>query len=334
MGRLIALVALVAACLVLATPAGAQPDWRPTVAESVKVPAYPGDFPDPFVLVDNGVYWAYSTGSAGRDLQVISSTDLRNWSQPENPLGTCPAGTTTQCGFPSWATRGFTWAPAVAKVGDQYLMYYTLRQTASDLQCVSVAVSTSPGGPFIDNSSEPLVCQRRHGGSIDASPFAVGGARYLLWKSDDNALGAQTHLWGQQLSADGLTLLRRTPTRLLDQTRSWQAPAIEGPSMIANAGSYVLFYGAGPWDSSQASIGWARCASPLGPCINQSVFGPWLASQPGAQGPSGPATFTDSAGATRFAYHAWTGAVGYPSGGVRSLFIGQLTFSYGRPVLS
>jgi hypothetical protein len=161
----------------------------------------------------------------------------------------------------------------------------------------------------------------------------ANGTRYLLWKSDDNAVGAQTHLWGQQLSADGLTLVG-TPTRLLDQTRSWQAPAIEGPSMIANGGSYVLFYGAGPWDSSQASIGWARCTSPLGPCTNQSVFGPWLASQPGAQGPSGPATFTDSAGATRFAFHAWTRAVGYPADGVRSLFIGQLTFSNGRPVLS
>jgi beta-xylosidase len=263
---------------------------------------------------------------------VISSTDLQHWSKPDDPL--CPTGTPTPCTFANWATKGFTWAPAVAKVGDNFLMYYTLRQTSSGRQCVSVAVSTSPGGQFVDHSSGPLVCQLDHWGSIDASPFAAGGALYLLWKSDDNAVGAQTHLWGQQLTETGLALVGTTPTRLLDQTRSWQAPAIEGPSMIANGGSYVLFYGAGPWDRSQASIGWARCTSPLGPCTNQSVFGPWLASQPGAQGPSGPAIFTDSAGATRFAFHAWTGGVGYPAGGVRSLFIDQLTFSNGRPVLS
>src|SRR5450631_2301894 len=48
-------------------------------------PAYPGDFPDPFVLPVGGTYWAYATGSAGRNLQVMSSTDLRTWTQPTDP---------------------------------------------------------------------------------------------------------------------------------------------------------------------------------------------------------------------------------------------------------
>jgi len=57
-----------------------------------------------------------------------------------------------------------------------------------------------------------------------------------------------------------------------------------------------------------------------------------LASRDGAQGPSGPAVFVDFAGTLRLAYHAWTGAVGYPAGN-RSLFIDTLGFQADKPVL-
>ena len=33
-------------------------------------PVYAGDFPDPYVVLSGGTYWAYSTGSAGRNLLV------------------------------------------------------------------------------------------------------------------------------------------------------------------------------------------------------------------------------------------------------------------------
>jgi GH43 family beta-xylosidase len=307
------LVAFVAAWLYLAAPASAAPS----------APAYAGDFPDPFVLVSGGQYWAYGTGSAGLNLQVTVSADLQNWSDPVDPLPV----------LPWWATTGFTWAPAVADVRGQFLMYYTVRQTASGRQCISVASADSPEGPFVDDSDGPLVCQLDHLGSIDAAPFAWHGQSYLVWKSEDNAVGAQTHLWAQLLTPDGRGLVGE-PTRLLSQTAAWQSPAIEGPSMLANGKEVILFYGAGDWASEIASVGWASCDTPLGPCTDQSLAGPWLSSRSDAQGPSGPATFTDISGATRFAYHAWTGAIGYPNGGARSLFIGELTFTPdGRPVL-
>lgn len=66
-------------------------------------PAYAGDFPDPSVLLIGGSYWAYSTGSAGRNLQVMSSPDLKTWTAPVDPLPV----------LPSWARRGLTWAPDV-----------------------------------------------------------------------------------------------------------------------------------------------------------------------------------------------------------------------------
>lgn len=290
-------------------------------------PVYPGDFPDPYVLTPatsgTDSYWAYSTGSADRNLQVMRSPDLATWGTVSDPLAT----------LPRWAHPGYTWAPSVVRDGSSFLMYYTVRDAASGRQCISVATATTPAGPFTDISSGPLICQLSHGGSIDPDAFvAPSGRTYLLWKSDDNALGQRTSLWAAQLASSGRALVG-DPVRLLTQDSRWQSPAIEGPSMVAVQGRYYLFYGANRWNSSRAGIGYATCAGPLGPCSDASLDGPWMTSHGTAVGPSGPAVFTDSTG-TRLAYHAWTGAVGYANGGVRSLWIDALSFSSGVPTLA
>ncbi len=279
-------------------------------------PAYGGDFPDPFILNAAGTYWAYATGSAGLNLQVMHSSDLASWSPVSDPLPVLPA----------WAGPGLTWAPGVVARSGGYVMYYSVRNAAAGRQCISVATSTTPGGPFHDTSTGPFICQLDHFGSIDPVPFVDStGALYLIWKSEDNAVGRTTRLWGQRLSADGRSLTG-TPTMLLSQSAAWQSPAIEGPAMIASGGTYYLFYGAAPWDSARAAMGYATCATPLGPCRNASTSGPWMASHGQALGPSGPTFFTGNDGGTRIAYHAWMPVAGYPNGGVRSLWVDTLTF--------
>ncbi len=287
---------------------------HPAAAVST-VPVYGGDFPDPSVILVEGRYWAYSTGSGGRNLQVMSSPDLSTWTAPSDPLPVLPA----------WARPGLTWAPDVLPRAGAFLMYYTTRHAASGRQCISVATSATPGGPFTDTSSGPLLCQLENGGSIDPSPIVTPSGSFLVWKSDDNALGRRSHLWSQQLSNDGRSLVG-SRSLLLSADVGWQGSVIEGPSMVAKNGVYFLFYGANRWDTTKASIGYAWCVSPLGPCLNGSLLGPWMASHGAAVGPSGPDVFVDASGATRLAYHAWAGAVGYGSGGVRSLWIDNLTF--------
>jgi hypothetical protein len=300
--------------------AGASP-----AESSPAAPAYAGDFPDPFIMVLEDTYWAYSTGSAGRNLQVVHSPDLETWSEPLDPLPE----------LPGWARAGHTWAPTVARIDDRFLMYYTVRHAAADRQCISVASADGPTGPFLDERDEPLLCQLERFGSIDPAVFAENGELYLLWKSEDNAGGQPTTLWAQRLAADGLTLLDE-PVHLLDQSHRWQKGIIEGPAMVATGrGDYLLFYGAGDWWSAFAGVGYATCETPLGPCTDQSTGGPWLGARPGALGPAGPAPFVDRDGVSRLAYHAWTEAVGYDHGGARSLFVGTLLLDLsGRPVLS
>jgi beta-xylosidase len=297
-------------------------------SSTFQTPAYAGDFPDPSVMVASGTYWAYSTGSAGRNLQVMSSSDLKSWSQPTDPLPT----------LPTWASTGLTWAPDVIQIGGSFLMYYTVRDTALAMQCVSAATSPTPGGPFTDRSTGPLVCQTGDGGSIDPSPYAdpVSGNLYLLWKSDDNSIGQTTHIWGQALAPGGLSMAAGTsPTLLLSQSAAWQSPVIEGPTIVRNGSNYYLFYGANNWNSSSSGIGYATSRTLLGPYTNQSRYGPWLGSTGKATGPQGPMVFTDRSGATRMGFAAWSGPAGYQNGGVRALWIGTLGFrAFGTPVVS
>ena len=105
--------------------------------------------------------------------------------------------------------------------------------------------------------------------------------------------------------------------------------------MVETSKAFYLFYGAGDWDSSSSAIGYATCATPLGPCTDRSTVGPWLASGPdGAAptGPQGPAVFVDGKGRIRLAFAAWNGPVGYPLG-ARALFTAPLSFANGRPAL-
>jgi beta-xylosidase len=293
-----------------------------SAAASTTAPAFSGDFPDPSLLVVGTTYWAYSTGSGGRNLQVMSSPDLRTWTSPVDPLPV----------LPGWARPGLTWAPAVVAAPGGFLMYYTVHDATSNRQCVSVATSTTPSGPFTDASSAPLLCQLANGGSIDPSPIAAPTGTYLIWKSDDNAVGAPSHLWSQQLSPDGRSLVG-SRSLLLTATAGWQAGVIEGPSMARVGTLYYLFYGANDWSSANAGIGYALCTSPIGPCVNSSAFGPWMGSHGLAVGPSGPDVFVDTAGSMRLAYHAWAGAVGYANGGVRALWIDHVAFSVLRPTI-
>lgn len=301
----------------------------PAQARSID-PAYPGDFPDPYVL-RTGVpgataYYAFSTGNGGRKLQTISSPDKRTWTAPIDALAALPL----------WAdSPGRTWAPAVVRRGDWYRMYYTVRHRGTGRQCISVASVTSLDMPFVDSSTGPLVCQFRRGGSIDPSPFvAPTGRFYLFWKSEDNVNGRPTNLWGQRLGTRGLTRVGAGPTRLLRARQEWQSGLIEGPSMFHRRGRYYLFYGGNRYMSRDAAIGYAICTRPLGGCVNQSTTRAWLRSTRRVAAPGSPEMFTEALGRPMIAYHGWTnGILGYKRGGVRALWIDQVSFSGGQPSL-
>lgn len=296
-------------------------------------PVFDGDFPDPFVLRDDDRYYAFATNAAGKNVRVLTSSDLASFDELPDAL---PA-------LPSWARSNgaLTWAPSVLARGSTFVLYYTARDIVSDFQCIGRAIATKPEGPYVDDSGKPFICQVEGAnalcGSIDASPFVDdNGDAYLLWKSDENApeCGDAPRLWTQRLGLDGLSLLG-SAIELLRRSQSWEAPLIEGPSMLKFEHRYYLFYSANWWESSSYGIGYAECDTAFGPCTKKTLNGALVKSAGDTLGPGGQEFFTDSHGKTWMAYHGWSSPiVGYQNGGVRSLRIDPVEFSGGVPSIA
>lgn len=309
-----------------ATPTTPPQTSAPTALSepSYTNPVYDNDFPDPHIIRVDDTYFAYgTTNGSSVNIRVMSSPDLIEW---ENLGDALPA-------LPKWAmlNSGYTWAPGVVQIEDQFLMYYVARDQDTDRQCIGVAVSDDPAGPFVDPNEDAFICQGDLGGSIDAYPFQDDdGKLYLFWKNDGNCCGLEVALWVQELSPDGLTLVGE-PVKLITRDQPWERPLIENPAMVEHNDQYYLFYSANWWESHEYAIGYAVCETVTGPC-EKPLSGPWLDYEAPVMGPGGQAFFTDEEGDLWMVYHAWTGAaVGYPAG-ERSLHIDQVTFEGDKPV--
>jgi hypothetical protein len=298
-------------------PSGAAtPTWEP---------AYNQDFPDPAVMVYNGLEYAYSTNSDYVNTPWATSTNSTQWA---------PGGSDAMPTLPSWSTSGDTWAPSVEQnASGQFVMWYTIADAVTGTQCISRAVSAAPSGPFIDTNPAPPICQAAVG-SIDPEIFTdpSSGQSYLYWKSDGNSVGEPSLLWGQELDAN-LNLLG-SPTVMLRSDQTWQQNIIEAPDMWFVNGTYYLFYSSNAYNSAFDAVGYATCPSPLGLC-QDSLLNPVLESSSGMSGPGGPSLFDDQGGTLRMAFDAWPGAVGYANGGYRAMYIATVTFgASGQPLFS
>jgi beta-xylosidase len=284
-------------------------------------PVFAFDFPDPDVIRVGSVYYGYATNSAAGNIQMIQSTDLVRWTVDGNALPHLAV----------WARSGGTWAPGVFELNGTFLLYYAVVDGITGKECISVSVAADPQGPFIDNSTAPLVCQLDLGGSIDPSPLLdTSGIPYLVWKSQGTT-GQPSAIWSQQLTADGTGLAGAEAQILIRPSQSWEGDVVEGPFMFLWSGHYYLFYSANNWDSANYAIGVATCQGPTGPCakpLDHALFN----SQEGIAGPGGPSLVSDQGGQLWLAFHAYLPtAVGYPNS--RLLFLRQVTLSDNIPVV-
>lgn len=301
-------------------------------------PVHKVDFPDPFVLLEGGTYYAFSTNAGARHVRAARSSDLTTWEELPDALPE----------LPKWAEPNpeytLTWAPSVIKRGAQYVLFFTTRHQASGFQCIGTATSLVPEGPYDPSgTSKALVCQAappNFCGSIDPEPFydATADKTYLLWKSDDNApaCNKDSRLWAQELSKFTDEFASdSSPVELLKRDQAWESPLVENPSMIFEGGKYYLFYSANWWESASYAVGYAECPNgPRAACVKKTISAPLFKSSGEALGPGGASFFFDATGRRFMAYHAWSAPdTSYPSG-ARSLRIEPVSFVAGAPVIA
>jgi arabinan endo-1,5-alpha-L-arabinosidase len=312
-----------------APSAAAQPTARATASPTPTLapgtfanPVIDQDFPDPDVLKVGDVYYAYATGNfdAKISIQTAQSQDMIDWEMLPDAMPT----------FPAWAEpdHGLVWAPEVTTTADgkSYIIYFAARVAGTSRQCIGMAASAKPTGPFESTAEQPLICQTDQGGSIDPSSFVDDdGARYLLWKNDGNCCGGATWLYIQRISEDGSTL-EGQPTKLIRNDQSWEGAVIEAPTLWKHDGKYYLFYSANDYASPSYAVGYAVADAPLGPY--QKAPRPLVSSsiKDAVVGPGGQDIVVDPQGRTWMLYHTW--AAGY-----RGMNIDELVWEGQKPVL-
>jgi beta-xylosidase len=239
------------------------------------------DLPDPFVLKQGQTYHAFGTGTRiggiQHNVQLVRSTDLRDWSAPVEVL---PAEN-----LPAWVDRGHAqvWAPEVMEIGGRYVLYFnarhkTLTRTERPPEgprvlqrhCIGAALAETPAGPFV-GQPEPLVCEEFPDGVIDAAPFRDGDKLYLYYKDDGNCCGRGSAIHVQELRADGLAVAG--PSRRLvasndgpGEQDDWEWLVVEAPTMVKRGGDYTLFYTGNFFGNQNYSVAYLKCVTPMGPC--------------------------------------------------------------------
>ncbi|WEK35511.1 MAG: family 43 glycosylhydrolase [Candidatus Pseudobacter hemicellulosilyticus] len=246
------IIALVLAFLCLPLIAQPGPGRKNKQSLSFTNPLFPGDYPDPSILVDsNGYYIVHSSFDYYPGLTIWHSKDLLNWTPVISPL-----------------TRyvGSVWAPDLVRHNNKYYIYFPANNTNY------VIVADAINGPW----SEPVDLQI---GNIDPGHIADDkGNRYLYFSSGGYV----------PLAADGLSVTGPMQ-HVYDGwsiPRKWSIECfcMEGPKLFRRGDYYYLTVAqggtAGPGTGHMVIS--ARSKSPVGPWEN-SPFNPIIRAQVNTQ---------------------------------------------------
>lgn len=161
-------------------------------ADKYSNPVIDYSLPDPSIIKgEDGYFYLYATEDI-RNLPIHRSKDLVNWEF----LGTA----FTDENRPDFEPNGGIWAPDINKIGDKYVLYYSMSVWGGEWTCgIGCAVSDRPEGPFKDCGmmfrSNGIKVQN----SIDPFYIEEDGRKYLFW-------GSFRGIYAIELSKDGLTV--------------------------------------------------------------------------------------------------------------------------------
>jgi hypothetical protein len=324
------------------------PTEPPTTTTTVSFPPAPLDMADPdepgiifehnsIDIADASIFWdgnaglyrlyatndASADGSEYRNVPMWTSPNLRDWTLAGDVLPRIPA----------WAQAGHTWAPEIRHFGFIWVLYSTITDAASGLQCIAYSMSLVPEGPFTPDDTGPMICQVDRHGSIDASIFTdFDGSNWILWKSEENtapnALGP-THLYSQRVDERGVPV--GPENLLLTADQPWQDGLIESPSMAWGAMRYWLFVSGGSNATERYSVAATTCAGPAGPCEPATDDKVLIKTNKQGKGPGEQGVAFDNTGNLWLAYNP---SAPFLKEGIRPLALAHVKFAWFGPYVA
>lgn len=206
--------------------------------------------PDPSIIKgEDGYFYLYATEDI-RNLPIHRSKDLVDWKY----VGTA----FTERTRPNFEEKGGLWAPDINKIGDKYVLYYSMSVWGGEWTCgIGCATADKPEGPFTDHGKMFRSNEINVQNSIDPFYIEEGGKKYLFW-------GSFRGIYGIELSDDGLSLKEGATLQQVAGT------AYEGTYIQKKDGYYYFF----------ASIG--SCCEGLNSTYttvvgrSENLFGPYV----------------------------------------------------------
>lgn len=220
----IALISL--ACCLAACSSSGPKEVEPEVTEETYAnPVIDYSLPDPTVIQGNdGYYYLYATEDI-RNLPIHRSKDLVRWES----VGTAFTDQTR----PDFEPEGGIWAPDINKIGDRYVLYYSMSVWGGEWTCgIGCAVADTPAGPFKDCGKLFRSNEINVQNSIDPFYIEDEGKAYLFW-------GSFRGIYAIELNPDGLSIKDGEKPRQIAGT------AYEGTYIHKKNGYYYLFASTG-----------------------------------------------------------------------------------------
>jgi beta-xylosidase len=241
--------------------------------------------PDPFILDVGGKHNDYYSFNTGDLFPVLHSTDLINWRSARLAMNSRPAWVIQTGDWHPWAPSVIqTAAPCPGSTtAGCFVMYYVGVSAQYGVNCVAVATSSRPDGPYNDQgpldtvppSTMPVGCgDDASAGNIDPSPFVDADRQAYLYVSSDFAVSGGTSTFQPTISVIPLSPTLRTASSsrvplFAGSPGTWEAanvgtPTVENPTMVKHNELYYLLYSGGGWRGAYG-MGYATSSSPTGP---------------------------------------------------------------------
>lgn len=225
---------------------------------------------DPFIWWEGGSS-EYLLQCTGGSLGLASAPAPLSSKSTFQRLGECLGGNP-----PSWASANNRWAPENYMVNGVNYVFFSDSQS-DGVHRIGWAVSSTGAKPSAYDmySSDVMNLGGASGGDIDQTIFLDdNGQTYIVWKTDDNAVGSTyTRIFAQEIVFGNYTVSQvGSPVQIMDSKGLWWVDSwvsggslVEGPEIVKRDGLYYLFFASGKYCQDSYAEGVARSSSIWGP---------------------------------------------------------------------
>ena len=268
---------------------------------------------DPYILLENGKYYAYGTHDAS-GIRCYSSDDLRTWKDEGQALN--KANTTEQQWF---------WAPEVYHVNGHYIMYFSANEH------LFAATADSPKGPFTQVGSYQMENLIGNEKCIDSHVFFDdNGKAYVFFVrfTDGNCI------WQAELEDDYITPKVGTLRKCFAVSQSWEnkmGRVNEGPNVLKVGRRYYLTYSGNDYRSQDYGVGYATTTNIASGTWTKYTANPILCKFDDLVGTGHHSLFYDKEGILRIVFHAHEST---EKVGNRLMYIGTVNATSSRLTMS